>query len=215
MTRKSLIVYSSLTGNTEKVAVRFAQVFKKKGWEYDLVKVDTNTDFFNPGFAFEDYDFLCVGSPVQLNSPAETIIKIMNKNPLSGHFGDPTREEVAVERFKRNDPNYRVGPKRPPGYDETHPPRPRKIIPGPKKGVVFVTYGGHHLGPKEAEPSLSTLEVEMEHLRFKCIGKFACPGRVDNREGLDTWHGDIRNRPNERDLLKAEIFLEEKLEEPD
>ena len=28
-----------------------------------------------------------------------------------------------------------------------------------------------------------------------------------------TFHGDIRDRPNERDLLKAEMFIEEKLEE--
>jgi hypothetical protein len=27
-----------------------------------------------------------------------------------------------------------------------------------------------------------------------------------------TYHGDIRDRPNEKDLLKAEMFIEEKLE---
>jgi hypothetical protein len=28
-----------------------------------------------------------------------------------------------------------------------------------------------------------------------------------------TFHGDIRGRPDERDLLKAQMFIEEKLEE--
>ena len=30
---------------------------------------------------------------------------------------------------------------------------------------------------------------------------------------LGTYHGDIRQRPNEKDLLKAEMFIDEKLEE--
>jgi hypothetical protein len=28
-----------------------------------------------------------------------------------------------------------------------------------------------------------------------------------------TFHGDIRDRPNEKDLLKAQYFIEDKLEE--
>jgi len=148
-----------------------------------------------------------------------------------------------------------------------------KIVPGPKNGIVFVTYNGGHLGPKEAEPALSLLELEIEHLRFKCIGKFSCPGKMnfgggdavgrvaqwfgwtkesaqgkiqrynENPEAPEfaaftledrqqiarakasgqmpqggtpharAWHWDLDNRPNERDLQKAEIFLEEILED--
>ena len=91
--------------------------------------------------------------------------------------------------------------------------RHRKIVPGPKKGIVFATYAGAHLGPKEAEPTLKVLELEMEHQRFKCIGSFCCPGKFVNDATPGGYYGDIRNRPSERDLLKAEIFMEEKIEE--
>ncbi len=211
MASKSIILYASLTGNTEKVASRFKQVFEKKGWECDMFKVDRNTDVHNPPFNLEDYDFLCVGSYVMLELPAEEIINVMCKNPLSGHCGQPTREEVARQRVMRNDSEYLPPAERPPRQR-----RPRgvgKIIPGPKKGIVFATYAGMHLGPKEAVPTLSHLELEMEHLKFQCIGSFCCPGKHGDRPGEGTWHGDIRHRPNERDLMKAEIFMEEIIEQ--
>jgi hypothetical protein len=211
MTPKSLILYSSMTGNTEKLALRFKKVFEKKGWQCDIFKVDRNMDFRNPPFDLKDYDFLCVGSPVILGLPTEEIINAMIKNPLSGHYGEPTREEVARLRLVRGDPEYFPPPQPPLG--KTRPRHVGKIVPGPKKGIVFVTYAGMHLGPKEAEAALSLLEIEMEHLKFKCIGRFCCPGKHGNRPGTGTWHGDIRQRPSERDLLKAEIFLEERLEE--
>jgi hypothetical protein len=211
-TKKSLILYASQTGNTEKVANRFKEVFTKKGWRCDMVKVDRNTDVWNPPFKFGDYDFLCIGSPVILGLPTEEIINVMIKNPESGHYGEPTREEVARLRLQRNDPDYLPRPEHPKG--EARPPRgPAKTIPGPKKGIVFVTYSGMHLGPKEAEAALSLLDIEIEHLRFKCIGRFCCPGKHGNHAGAGTWHGDIRKRPNERDLLKAQIFLEDILDE--
>jgi len=90
----------------------------------------------------------------------------------------------------------------------------RKITPGPKRGVVFVTYSGEHLDPREVEPALSLLELNIEQLRFKCIGRFSYPGGSGNHYTPGTWFGDIRGRPIERDLLKAEIFMEEIMEEP-
>jgi hypothetical protein len=79
--------------------------------------------------------------------------------------------------------------------------------------VVFATYAGNEFGPKEAEPSLMLLELEIEHLGFDCIGRFCCPGKSGNSPTPMAYHGDIRDRPNERDLIKAEMFIEEKLEE--
>lgn len=209
MSRKSLILYASMTGNTEKVAMSFKKAFEKKGWECDAFKIDKNTDVNNPPYDWEKYDFLCVGSPVILGQPVEEILKLMFNSPISAHQGQPTREDRARESVLSNDPNYVPQPRRRPKGA-----RPvGKIIPGPKKGVVFVSYAGVHLGPKEAEPALGTLENELEHLKYECIGKFACPGKHGNDPGKDWWHGDMRQRPNERDLLKAEIFMEEKIEE--
>jgi len=229
MTRKSLILYSSLTGNTEKVALRFKKVFQDLGWECDAFKIDKNTDYKEPPFNIEDYDFLCAGSYVLLELPAEEIVNFMCKNPLSGHCGQPTREELARQRLLRNDPRYL-----PPAEKPTRQPKQLhmgKIKFGDKKGIVFATYSGMHLGPKEAAPSLSLLESELEHLGFLCIGKFACPGTMGKHGPEPTdeaaqkpeamgsnptnYHKNMTRRPNERDLLRAEFFLEDMLEELD
>ena len=176
---KSLIMYQSLTGNTEKVAMRFKEVFEKKGWQYDVLKIDKNTDVEQP-VDFGPYDFLCVGSGVNKQLPEEQIAAMMFL--LSHGRPDPGKKPPARTRAET------------------------RIIPGPKKGIVFVTYAGMHLDEKEAEPSLTLLEVEMEHLRFKCVGRFCCLGNFMNLPYLI-------GRPNERDLLRAELFLEERLED--
>lgn len=87
-----------------------------------------------------------------------------------------------------------------------------KIVPGPKRGIVFATYGGAHLGPKEAEAALKLLEIEIEHLDFKCMGVFACPGKYVNQATPGWYHGDIRNRPNEADLDRVESMVNKLLQ---
>ena len=76
MAKKSLVMYQSRTGNTEKVAMRFKEVFEKKGWQCDTLKIDKNTDVYKPP-DFQAYDFLCVGSGVYKQLPPEQIVDIM------------------------------------------------------------------------------------------------------------------------------------------
>jgi hypothetical protein len=171
-----------MTGNTEKVVLRFKKVFEKYGWQCDTFKVDKNTDINNPPIDFQDYDFLCVGSGIYAQLPGTELFRMLFNIT---HLKRPGKKPVAH----------------------------RKIVPGPKAGIVFVTYAGVHLGPKEAEPALSLLDLEIEHLRFKCIGRFSCPGKMGSRPRPGYWYADLIHRPNERDLKKAEIFLEEKIEE--
>ena len=59
MTTKSLVLYSSVTGNTEKVARRIAETLRVKGNHVALVKVDdkTNIDLLK-------YDLIFLGSAV-------------------------------------------------------------------------------------------------------------------------------------------------------
>jgi hypothetical protein len=83
----------------------------------------------------------------------------------------------------------------------------RKIEPGPKCAIAFATYGGAHLGPREAEANLKLLEIEVEHLGFKSIGTFSCPGKMMDYATPELYHGDIRDRPNQQDLQDAEEFI--------
>jgi hypothetical protein len=196
MSKRSLILYASITGNTEKVALRFKKVFEKKNWECDILKIDDKTDIKQSASLFDckKYDFICVGSYVHKSLPSKQLIDVMRNNPQSVHsfpgLGQPDGS---------------------PRQPVVH----KKTILGPenKKGIVFVSYAGHEFGPIEAEPALALLKSEMDHLKFVCIGRFACPGKFGDPS--QAWFKDLNDRPHERDLLKAEIFLEEILEELD
>jgi len=199
MGKKCLILYASHTGNTEKVALRFKKVFEKYGWECDSFRLNRKTDLDHLPFNFNNYDFACIGSGIELHEPYSEI--------------------VAAMRI----PRYGFDPKNPPKVNPDAeglavagkpPMQHKRIILGPdsKKAIVFVTYAGYDLGPEEAEPALALLALEVAHLEFRCIGKFCCPGKFVNEPTPETFWGDIRDRPNERDLLKAEIFMEEILE---
>ena len=88
-----------------------------------------------------------------------------------------------------------------------------KVEVGPKCGIVFCTFGGAHLGMKEAEPTLKLLEVEVEHLSFKVIGSLAILGSMGGTES-DVFHpesyfGDLRGRPNEEDMRTVARFVDD------
>jgi hypothetical protein len=212
MDKRALIVYSSFTGNTERVAERFRQTFVKNAWACDSVKIRKRAeDILNPPFDLGDYAFICVGAGIRSHLPYNETLNVLRRLRLG------TDPRVALQWRDETIP-YITGPlpeSPPPFRDPKLIDRHRKIVLGPDapKAVVFVTYGGYEFGPKEAEPSLQLLELEVEHLGFRCIGHFCCPGRFIDDPTPRAYHGDIRDRPNEKDLLKAELFIEEKLEE--
>ncbi len=200
MVKKSLILYASRTGNTEKVAGVFRDVLRRHGWPCDVFKIDAKTDPADPPFNLNDYDFLCVGSPVIGSLPEKHLVRSLSRNPLSPHARNADYFVTdAGERAPRS--LLSIAPE--PVVDET--PLVIRFGPETKQGVVFATFGGVHLGPKEAEPALALLALEMEHLRFRCLGRFACPGKMGKSAG---WFEDLPERPNEKDLRDVAAFLE-------
>jgi hypothetical protein len=210
MSKKCLIICSSMSGNTEKVALKFKSTFERNGWECDSFKIRKKAeDILNPPFDPSSYDFLCVGSGLRAHLPYNEILNVLRRFRIGG---DP---RVVLRNRDETIPYIKEPIHEPPPRDPGNPFH-KKIVLGAdsKKGVVFITYSGFEFGPKEAEPGMHLLALEIEHLRFKCIGHFCCPGQFfPNDPTPGTYHGDIRGRPNERDLLKAEMFIEEKLEE--
>jgi hypothetical protein len=212
MGKRCLIIYSSYTGNTEKVALRFRSTFERNGWACDVFKIGKKAqDILTPPFDPDDYDFLCAGSGIRVHLPYNEILNVLRRLRLGM---DPrialrNRDET-IPYIKEPLPDFP-----PPLQDPDVMRHHHKIVLGPdsKKAVVFATYAGYEFGPPEAAPSLQLLALEIEHLRFKCIGQFCCPGKFVDGPTPGTFHGDIRDRPNEKDLLKAEMFIEEKLEE--
>jgi flavodoxin len=229
MSKRSLIIYSSWGGNTEKVALRFKEVFERKAWQCDLLKVTKHTDIRNPPVRLDDYDLICVGSLVISGLPTREI--------YDDHHGILVPSSLIRGRVARDGEFASITS----DYNF-------------KKGIIFVTYTGGRRGPPESAAALAMLELRLEDMRVKVIGKFACPGghgkasgqtkseiitgvtpeeadreiteyfgekgKIDTgpEEGRETsgnrdWHWNVNSRPNERDLTKAEIFLEEILED--
>jgi hypothetical protein len=208
MRKKCLIVYSSYTGNTEKVASRIKSTFEREGWECDIFKISKKAeDILNPPFDFNLYDFVCVGSGLRVHLPYNEILNMLRRFRLG------TDPRIALLSRDETIPYIKEPLPEPPRHEQMGAHH-RKIVLGPdsKKAIIFVTYSGYEFGPKEAEPALQLLDLEIEHIGFQCIGHFCCPGKFINSPMPTTYHGDIRDRPNEKDLLKAEMFIEEKLE---
>jgi len=267
--RKALIVYASITGNTEKVALKFKQTIEKKGqpwgdWACDIFKVTKKTDKKNIPYHLENYDLFLVGAPIWAGIPPLYLFDdhqgALGPIMMPEAFSMPPKKgsESGIEAFlEKGGPFANFGK----GY-------------GPKKGIVFVTYGGQGQGPVEAEAALACLELRLVGSQVKCIGKFACCGKqweepavnpiaakfdwmvgdttvaialfkenpndpsfskltqqerkmfekaVKMTEEYSTpggakskfraWHWDFARRPTERDLLKAEIFMSDLLED--
>jgi hypothetical protein len=207
MVKKCLITYASFTGNTEKVALRFKETFENQGWQCDIFKVRKNADdILRPPFDIHQYDFVCIGSGLRAHLPYNEVLNMLRG--LIWGF-DPRitlgfRDET-IPYITEPIPKHNKDPK------EAH----RKIVlsPDSPKAVVFITYGGYEFGAKEAVPAMQLLALEIEHMGFQCIGQFCSPGKYLNDPTPRTFHGDIRDRPNEKDLCKAQMFIEEKLEE--
>ena len=212
MGKRCLIVYSSYTGNTEKVAERIQATFQRNGWTCDRMKVrKTADDILNPKFDPKEYDFVCIGSGIRSHLPYNEVLNVLRRLRL----GEDPRFAL---RLRGEDIPYITDPlpeKPPPFNDPDLISRHRRIVLGPDSpgAIVFVTYSGFEFGPKEAEPAMQLLDLEIEHLGFRCVGHFCCPGKFLRDPTPLTYHGDIRDRPNDEDLLKAERFIEERLAE--
>jgi flavodoxin len=90
----------------------------------------------------------------------------------------------------------------------------RKVIPGPKCGAAFCTFGGGHLGPREADACLALLEVLFEHLGFASVGSIAIPGKFGNDPTPEWFYPDLQERPNTADLKRVSEFVDHFFDHP-
>jgi hypothetical protein len=209
MDKKCLITYSSITGNTEKVALKFKETFEKKSWHCDIFKVRKNADdILRPPFNLRSYDFVCAGSGLRSHLPYNEVL-----NMLRG-FRTGMDPRITL-RFRDETIPYITEPIPEIPHHKSPKTDHGKMVLGPDspRAAVFITYAGYEFGPKEAEPAVQLLALELEHIGFQYVGSFCCPGKYVDDPMPRTFHGDIRDRPNEKDLLKAQMFIEEKLEE--
>ena len=122
---------------------------------------------------FFDYDLICLGFPSYQWSPPKPVDKF-----LQAKFG----EYRAQGRVKVGAPK----------------------IPG-KNVLIFCTYSGPHTGINEAIPAGKYAGQFFEHLGFTVLDEWYIVGEFHGSEEASTLGrlGDIRGRPNAKDLRKV------------
>ena len=75
--RRVLIMYATMTSNTEKVASWFAETFDEYNWDVKMVRIKGSASLAEErkNLYFNDYDVICLGSPIVGGSPLQPIIK--------------------------------------------------------------------------------------------------------------------------------------------
>jgi len=122
-----------------------------------------------------DYDLVCIGSPVLHSLPPTPVFNYI----------------------KESEQNYR-------DKFEVILSAPKVIN---KNALVFVTYSGPHCGVNEALPAGKYIRQFFEHLGFDVKGEWYEVGEFhgwDEGSTLGTL-GDIRGRPNKKDLEFIEM----------
>lgn len=202
--RKALVLYGSITGNTALVAEEFGKVCAENGFETDVVKIDPRRDWDKDPLFVEEYDLVCLGSPIIAGLPYKEVSMLLG---LQGKKQLYRNREV----YRRIQDFLAAGGTLGPGAGEVLQPGQIPGVhydsgipgitcmdvgtgaPGSKSdirkktiyGVVFCTYGGSGVGPEEC---YGTLEVMVEYLRvngIRNVGKFACPGRELRHSAVD------------------------------
>jgi len=232
--KKSLIVYASRTNNTTRVAERFKTTLEKNGWQCDMHRIEQNSDPMTFPFNFKDYDLICAGSGIRMHSPYIELLNVL-RIPIYGF--DPRIMlkqtegiKLTAEEIKTMQTVMKSGGGRHHG----------KIVLGAdaRKALSFATYAGYEFGADEAQPALDWINLELAHLEVRIVGKFCCQGTMimsnplpdqgredsaNRSNGKPTAETDSKsgmpaainsgNRPNERDLLRAELFIEKVIED--
>ena len=77
MKGKALILYASITKNTERVATWFKETFEHYGMKTTMVRVLNGTKWMEAHkdeLCFDDYDVVCLGSPIIGGSPMKCML---------------------------------------------------------------------------------------------------------------------------------------------
>lgn len=270
MSYKALIMYASMTGNTNRVANVFQNQLEHYGFNVTSVKITPkmNWDEYRDRCYFDDYDLILLGSPIVESNMLSSLADVLRLGPWKkdmpapynpeGKMGDLTFRRASLPYMGVMSPNWEQ-----------------------KLGIVFSTFGGSFYGPDEAISTLDSLQLHLTIRGVSTIGRFACGGREMPRpvskyaeclehesmgeahmavqlyrqdptlkyferytpQELETikelaetapefgftvplydtadgkmpgsmfWHYDLMTKPTERDLLRAELFINDVIED--
>lgn len=186
--RKAVVLYGSLTGNTEQVGKAFAEVLEEYGFETRCEKLVAGKDWSDDPVIFWDYDIVVLGSLIVAGLPYKEVYQLLGLQGQRNIMG------MKMDRSKPMDPEAN-----PMGRLMLHSGIPGIVAPsvatgtpGAKGdnlptiyGVVYATYGGSGVGPPECYGTLEVMEELLRVNGVRTVGKFACPGKEIRHEAVD------------------------------
>jgi len=170
----ALILFSSATCNTKTVAEVIYRRLEKENVSSTCKMVRNAADI-----ELYEYDLVFLGSPsIQWLPTKEVQSYIRRKMELHEGRGDLKL-----------------------GGAKMYMPK----IPG-KRAVVFCTYSGPYTGKSAAIPCVKYMAQFFEHIGFEVAGEWYVVGEFHGHQERSTKGklGDIRGRPNKRDLRRVE-----------
>lgn len=177
--RRALILYATMSSNTEKIARCFADVFDAYNWDVTTVRIRNQAELAlrQEELYFDDYDVICLGSPIVGGSPLQPIVRAFS-------LGGGGKLEKAVEQ---TDASGKGLPQQPPkGKWRRHDAPYAGVLNRTDSrplGIVFSTYGGGFYGSSECMPVLETLKLYLNTYSVDVTGFFACGGREHGPAG--------------------------------
>lgn len=199
--RRALILYATMTKNTERIALAMKESFEYYGWECNCYRLKKSNKWeeLQPNLYFDDYDVVCLGSPIVAGYPLTIVNKLFSLG-AGGELENNVQKMVDVGTgFQMNadtmkDP-HGEGPGGPgggaPGASGPVWRRKRCAYPGgPVRdnyqplGIVFTTYGGGFYGSGESKATLAALKLFLEMNNVSVVGTFACCGKEFGPAGV-------------------------------
>ncbi len=206
--RKALILYSSMTGNTEQIGKAFGEVCEENGFAVDYLKIVPGIDWDENPVYVEEYDLVGLGSPIIAGLPYKELYEVMGLQSNKFLQGGPKWLKARHEADQKNG-----GPQDEPGIPGVVAGCRAPGVQGSMKktiyGFVFVTYGGSGVGPKEAIGSLEIMEELMRVNNIRTVGKFATCGKEMRHTSVDTLSDQLGVN-----LDQAQVLLGKYLENP-
>lgn len=181
--RRALLMYATMTKNTQRIAECFRDRLKYYGWEVTFVRIANSTDWagLQDQLYFDDYDLILLGSPIVGGAPLQAVIKAFSfgaggalEKEVQSNL-DSKKADAAAPAAKPHGANWRRHRAPAPGMANHQGPRPY--------GVVFTTYGGGFYGVDEATATLETLKLYLKLNNVDVVGRFSCGGKETGPAG--------------------------------
>lgn len=196
--RKALILYATMTKNTEKIAQWFRDTFEYYNWEVTMFRMtlkEKDWAGMQEKLYFDDYDVICLGSPIVAAYPLTVVNKVFS-------MGAGGQLEANVQAMIDAGQGFVMNEKTMGGGDSSGKMPPKKIgavwrrrsieVPGAQLrnnyhplGIVFTTYSGSFFGTEEAMTTLTVLKLFLGQNDVDVIGQYACNGREFGPGGLE------------------------------